>query len=260
MALIVSGLALALWLSATGSRTFANPVRAPLTPDQRLVAQLMLTRSDLPAGWKVQRDNAGSGRSSVVQRGEVEITRTLARCMGIADQQAAIVLGGGATDQTAQSSSPIFVAPSSTGNPGFAVELQTAATAVRTHHDEQTDFSLLGNPRYPPCAAAAVASELQLGINATSGGNDLPGPPTVSVLELPAPAGEQVSGLVITFTVSDGSTTVPVEVETIALGSDRIEANLQSFAVAGQIPGDVFEASVQAFEQRIATGGQTAVV
>jgi hypothetical protein len=260
MVLIVSGLALALWLSTTGTRTFANPVRPHLTPDQRLVAQLMLTRSDLPAGWNVQRDNVGSGSSSVVQRGEVGITRTLAGCMGIADEQAAIVLGGSAADQTAQSSSPIFVAPSSSGDPGFALELQTAAAAVRTHHDEQVDFSLLGNPRYPTCAAAAVASELQLGINATSGANDHPGPATVSVLDLPAPAGEQLSGLVITFTVSDGPTSVPVEVETIALGSDRIEASLQSFAIAGQIPGDMFEASVQAFEQRIAIGGQTSVV
>jgi hypothetical protein len=258
--LLAAGVGLALVLSkATDGRRATTHAAPRLSPDQQLADQLMLTRNDLPHGWTINTSSAGSD-SRKAQRAAAAITGTFARCMGISDQQAAIVLGGQASDQTAQTSSPIFVAPSAADHPGFAFELQTAATIVRTHGDEQNDFALFANPQYPQCAGTAVAAELQLGANSASGLTERAGPATVSVLDLPAPAGEQLSGLLMTFTVSDQSTSVPVEVEALTVGSDRIEANLQAFAIGGQIPAGALTGSVAAFEQRVAGEGKSALI
>ena len=227
--------------------------------DQRLAEALMLTKADLPAGWRVANGGV-TGTSPTVQRGEDVITQSLAGCMGITEAQAAVVLGGRAADQTAQTSSPIFMAPTASASAGSALELQTAATVVRSHLDEQADFSLLANPKYPSCAATASAAELQLGVDQTSGTVDQPGPATVSPVPLPSPDGVQLSGLLMTFTVKAGEADVPVQVEAISLGSHRVEASLQVFAIGGPIPNDTLAASVSTFEQRVASGGKSSVV
>jgi hypothetical protein len=219
---------------------------------------LMLTQSDLPQGWRIDTVGDQAGSSPKLRSGEAQITRTFASCMGITAAQAGIVLGGQGGDQTAQASSPIFVGPASASQPGFFTELQTAATIVRTHGDEESNFSLFSRPRYLGCAARAVASELQLGENEASGTNGRPGPTSVSAVALPAPTGEQVSGLQITFSISDQANSVPVEVEVVTLGSDRIEADLEAFAIGGRIPTGVVSASVARFEERVAVSGRTA--
>ncbi len=55
-----------------------------------------------------------------------------------------------------------------------------------------------------------------------------------------------------------GEASVPVQVESISLGSDRVEASLQVFAIGGTIP-DV-SASFSTFEQRVASGGKSSEV
>ena len=254
-----SGIGLAIALSGSGgSPTSAPSTTSPPTPDQALAEQLMLTQNDLPAGWSMSTDSPGSGVAPRIQTGESKITRTFAGCMRISDSEASLVLGGGAADQTAQTSSPVFLGPPSPGQPGFALELQTAATVVRSHQDEQEDFTLLADPRYPQCAGAAVASETQLGADSSSGRNERPGTPSVAVLGLPAPQGEQVSALVVAFTVSDRSASVPIEVEIVSLGHDRIEAELQALAVGGQIPSGELSSPLSVFADRVAGGGQSA--
>jgi hypothetical protein len=258
----VSGIGLAVGLSATASDTASTPPRTvPVpSPDKHLARLLMLTQADLPQGWQVAKGGGNTATSPAVQRGETQITKTLARCMVITEAQAAIVLGGEATDQTAQTASPIFVAPSSSAAAGSALELQTAATVVHSHHDEQSDFSLFGNPRYPQCAAVAAAAELQLGVDQTSGGHDQPGPASVAPVNLPGPVGVQESGLIVAFSVKDGSASLPVQVESISLGANRVEASLQVFAIGGQIPNDALAAAFSTFEQRVASGGKSSVV
>ncbi len=256
---LASGIGLAIALSGSGgSPTTAPSTTAPPTPDQALAEQLMLTQNDLPAGWSVSTDGPGSGVAPRTQTGESKITRAFAGCMGISDSEASLVLGGGAADQTAQTSSPVFLGPPSLGQPGFALELQTAASVVRSHQDEQQDFTLLADPRYPQCAGAAVASETQLGADSSSGRNERPGPSSVAVLALPAPQGEQVSALLVAFTVSDRTASVPIEVEIVSLGHDRIEAELQALAVGGQIPSGVLSSPLSVFADRVAGGGQSA--
>ncbi|HEY7946313.1 MAG TPA: hypothetical protein VID75_01485 [Acidimicrobiales bacterium] len=258
--LVLSGIGLAFALSGTGTGVRATPARAPRpSSDQRLADQLMLSRSDLPHGWTINTDS-GSGNSPQMRSAESAITKAFARCMGITDQKGSVVLGGPASDQTAQTSSPVFVAPSSPEEPGFAFELQTAARIVRTHRNEQDDAALYANSRYPQCVATAVAAEVQLGANNASGQNDQPGPASATMVDLHAPAGEQLSGLIIAFTVSDRSMPVPVEVEAVSLGTGRIEADLQAFSIGGRIPTDVLAPSVSTFEQRVAGNGRSAVV
>ena len=254
-ALVVAGVGLAFALSDTGTGTPAGAPAAPrLSSDQRLADQLMLSRNDLPHGWTVNT-GASASNSQQMRTAEAAIAKAFAGCMGITDQQGAVVLGGPASDQTAQTSSPVFVAPASAQNPGFAFELQTTARIVRTHRNEQDDAALYANSRYPQCVATAVAAEVQLGANSASGQNDQPGPASATAVDLHAPAGEQLSGLLITFTVSDRSTPVPVEVEDVSLGTDRIEADLQAFSIGGEIPSDVLSSSVWTFEQRVASRG-----
>ncbi len=64
----------------------------------------------------------------------------------------------------------------------------------------------------------------------------------------------------ITFTVSDRSTPLPVEVESVNLGSDRIEAQLQAFAVGGSIPSDALTAPLSTFEGRVVGQGKSVAV
>jgi hypothetical protein len=264
LVLLVSGVGLAVGLSVTGTTTTTGVATAPSpnpakTSDERLAQQLLLTRGDLPAGWRASTDPGADANSPALQQGEARITKSLARCMGITDAEGAIVLGGQAPDQTAQTSSPIFVAPTS-ATAGTAVELQTAATVVRSHSDEAQDFDLFDNPKYPQCAATASAEELQLGVNQTSGGDSQAGPATVSPLDLPATSGVQQSGLLMAFSVVDGTATVPVQVESITLGAHRVEAGLEVFAIGGQIPDQALSASISTFERRVASDGASSVV
>ena len=261
LALLASGVGLGVGLSVTRSSTTATKVATTpvLSPDQRLAQQLLLTKADLPAGWQVSTTPGTAANSPALQQGEARITSALARCMGITDAEGAIVLGGQASDQTAQTSSPIFVAPA-TGTAQTSVELQTAATVVRSHQDEVQDFSLFTNPKYPQCAATASAQELQLGVDQTSGSSDQPGPATVSPIDLPGTSGVQLSGLLMAFTVLDGTATVPVRVESITLGAHRVEAGLEIFAIGGQIPSQSLSAAISTFERRVASGGASSVV
>ncbi len=262
LCLVVGGIGLAVGLSLTGRGTDrpTTPAAAAPAADRQLAQELMLTKADLPAGWRVAKGSGVTGTSPTVQRGETVITRSLAACMGITEAQAALVLGGRAADQTAQTSSPIFMAPTASASAGSALELQTAATVVRSHLDEQTDFALFANPKYPSCAATASAAELQLGVDQTSGTVDQPGPATVSPVTLPSPDGVQLTGLLMSFTVKAGAADVPVQVEAISLGSHRVEASLQVFAIGGPIPSGTLAASVSTFEQRVASGGKSSVV
>ena len=261
IAFLLGAVGLAFGLSRPGARSTAVAPAAPrLSSDQRLADSLMLTHNDLPQGWSVSPGNSGSGNSHHDQIIEQEITDAFSRCMGITDDQGGVLLGGQAADQTAQSTSPIFIGPSPSAQPGYTLELQTAADIVRTHDDETSDLSLSARPGYPQCSANAVASELQLGVNDATGGNDQPGPATASVLSLPSPAGVQTLGLVITFTVSDRTTPLPVEVESVTLGSNRIEAQLQAFAVGGSIPSDALTTPLSTFEGRVVGQGKSVAV
>ncbi len=263
LVLLLSGVGLAVGLSAASTSTTASgPTTTVPRPssDQLLAERLMLTRADLPEGWRLAQGGGALATSPTVERGQDRITRTLAGCMGISDAQASIVLGGGAADQTAQTSSPIFVAPTSSASAGSALELQTAATVVHSHADQQADFALFGNPKYPACVATASAAELQLGVNQSSGGSETAGPATVSTVALPSPHGVQLSALLMAFTVTAGAASVPVQVELISLGAQRVEASLQVFAIGGQIPNDALLAAFATFEERVASGGKSSVV
>ncbi|MGO8871192.1 MAG: hypothetical protein ACLQPH_07270, partial [Acidimicrobiales bacterium] len=201
---------------------------------------------------------AGAGAESpLVQHGQAEITAAFARCMGISDDQAAVLLGGRAADQTAEAASPVFVAPASASRPGIALELQSAVSVVRTRDDERHDLSLTGAARYAGCDGAAVAAEVQLGVDGSSGGAEQPGPASVTVVELPAPAGEQRSALLFAFTVADGAAPVPVEVEVVSLGQGRVESALEVCSIGGQIPAEALATPLSVIEQRVADGDRS---
>jgi hypothetical protein len=230
--------------------------RIETTPDRSLADRIMLTQSDLPVGWETEPGSASADDSPGLERGQATITLALAGCLGVADRQATAVLGGQSSDQTAQSTSPIFAAPPITAEPGFALQLQTAASIVRTHVDEQSDLALLANPRFAGCASKAMASELQLGLDGSVGTGPRPGPASGTLVSIPAAPGEQVTALEITCSVAEDGGTVPVAVEAVFVGSDRIEADLEAFAIGGPIPDAVVASSVAAFEQRVFTRGQ----
>jgi hypothetical protein len=262
LALVAAGAALAVALSllekpAQGTTASSSPrtARPATSADQRLADRLMLTAGDLPVGWRADAGASPSGDTRVLQRQQEVITATFARCMGISVARATVLLGGGAPDRTAQTSSPVFVSPASSDNPGFTAEIQTAASIVRSPADQRRDLALVTSPRYPACAGTAVASELQLGLNGVSGQQGRPGPASSSVVPLSAPSGERATALRVSFTVNAQSTSVPVVVELVVLGSDRIEAQLQALAVDGPMPGAVVSGSVATFEQRVAARG-----
>jgi hypothetical protein len=265
--LVAAAAALAVALSRS-SHHAAIPVAKPPTTlpgpqakeDLQLAQQVMLTQADVPDGWTIDDHTSESGTSPEVQAGAVRITTALAACMGITAEQGNVVLGGEASDQTAQATSPIFDAPASDADPGFTLQLQTAANIVRTNADQVRDSSLFDNPRYPGCEATAVASEFQLGVNDTSGGSGHPGPALATEFHLPTPAGERSTALVLSFTVTDQEAPVPVEVEVVSMGSDRIEANLQAYAIGGAIPGGILASPVATIEQRVATNSATTSV
>ena len=255
LVLIGCGLGLAIGLDRAGTNGTSTDASArPSSADQRLADRVMLTRRDLPVGWQVDPVPPGAG-GLASQRGQAAITRAFAGCMGVGGQQASVLLGGSSADQTAQSASPIFLAPTTPADRGYTVQLQTAASVVRTHGDELSDLRLLRSRRYPACAATATASELQLGVDEASGTDDRPGPAGGQLFAVPAASGEQVTALRVSCRVADHGTTVPVEVDTVVVGSERIEADLEAFAIGGPIPVATVRASVQAFEGRVADRG-----
>lgn len=255
--LIVVGLAVAVGLEVNGGHaTAVTRATRPLSSDQRLIDQLMVTQSDLPNGWQVQNMSSNTMTPND-QRVQQQISQAFLQCMGISPRQGNFALGGPSSDQLAQTSSPVFVGPGAGSGSGAAIELQTAASIVSAHGVEQRDFTLFTNPKFPQCNATAVAAETQLGVNDASGGSSQPGSATGVVVSLPTFAGEQLFGLHMTFDVVAHATAIPVEVNEVAVGSGRIEAELQTVAIGTQFPSSVLSSVIGAFEQRIASrGGQ----
>jgi len=256
-------LAVALSHPDRSSRT-AAPSAVTVAPDQQLAQGLLLTQSDLPAGWQPGTGGGPAGQSA--HNAQLGIELTFTQCMGIGQSQASMLLGGQATDQTAQAVSPVFVGPTAPGGQagspaaGTVLELQTVAAVVRTQADARGDLALFGLPRYPSCLAALSAAELQLGIDQASGGTALPGIATGAVVPLSAPAGTTVLGIAMSFIVTDAGSTVPVVMDQVVVGHDRVEAQLQAFAIGSPFPSDILASSIARFESLIiAPGGPTAV-
>ncbi len=255
--LVVAGIGLALVLGVHHGRSPGHAaVAQPVSPDQHLADQLMLTTGDLPTGWTVAgRSGGGVAATPSGRAAQQQIEQTFVQCMGITPDQAATVLGGQASDQTAASSSPVFIGPSTGTSTPSGEELQTAAAIVRTHSDEQHDFALFTSPKFPQCNGAVTAAELQLGINGATGTTVPAGPVTATVVNLTAPAGEQVFGVTMSFDATDGTTTVPVVVDQLVVGSDRAEGQLVAFGLGGPFSGDVLSSTVATFEHRLADQG-----
>lgn len=214
----------------------------------------MLTQADLPTGWQASGGSgggSGGGAGQANQTAQAQIEQSFTTCMGITVAQGSILLGGAAPDRTAQTVSPVFVDAGAATGSGGTLELQTSASVVRTHLDEQQDLALFTAPSFPSCSATATAAELQLGVNETTGGNSAPGPATSTVVPLVAPAGELVVGVTMSFAIVDGSSTIPVEVDQLVVGTDRIEGQLVAFAIGAPFPSDVLAASVGTFEHRL---------
>lgn len=262
LGLIVAGGGLAAILLAVTNHNTPSTSHQTISPDQGLANQLMLTANDLPAGWQAGDDSGGTSQHD--QAVQDQINQTFNRCMSITADQGNVALGGQAKDQTAQASSPPFLAPTSAspgggsgGQSGQAstLELQTDANIVKTHADEQRDFSLFTSPKFPQCNATAVAAALQLGLNDATGANATAGPATAKVVDLVAPRGEQVVGVTMQFTISDGTTRIPTEVDQLVVGTIRTEAQLQALAIGATFPSDVLSAAISTFELRVAAQG-----
>ncbi|MGH9096465.1 MAG: hypothetical protein ACRDWB_03500, partial [Acidimicrobiales bacterium] len=270
LGLIVAGGGLAaILLAVTNDNTpSTSHVTQATSPDQGLANQLMLTANDLPTGWQAGDDSGGTSQHDLAVQDQ--INKTFTRCMSINVDQGNVALGGQAKDQTAQASSPPFLAPTPTspgGGPGAStspgaqpgqastLELQTDANIVKTHADEQRDFALFTRPKFPQCNAAAVAAALQLGLNDATGANATAGPAIAKVVDLVAPRGEQVIGVTMQFTISDGTTQIPAEVDQLVVGTIRTEAQLQALAIGTTFPSDVLSAAISTFEMRVAAQG-----
>ena len=267
--IVAAGGLAAILLAVTNHNTppTSNATRT-VSPDQGLANQLMLTAKDLPAGWQAGDNSGGASQHDLAVQDQ--INKTFNHCMSITADQGNVALGGQAADQTAQAASPPFLAPSAAapGGSGGAttapgaqasqastLELQTDANIVKTHADEQRDFTLFTSPKFPQCNAAAVAAALQLGLNDATGGNASAGPATAKVVDLVAPRGEQVMGVTMQFTISDGTTQIPTEVDQLVVGTSRTEAQLQALAIGAQFPSDVLSAAISTFELRVADQG-----
>ena len=186
------------------------------SPDQGLANQLLLTAKDLPAGWQAGDNSGGTSQHDLAVQDQ--INKTFNHCMSITADQGNVALGRTGPGSDRPGCLPAVARPNGViarrrrsnhharGQPGqpSTLELQTDANIVKTHADEQRDFALFTSPKFPQCNAAAVAAALQLGLNDATGGNATPGPATAKVVDLVAPRGEQVMGVTMQFTISDG--------------------------------------------------------
>lgn len=138
------------------------------------------------------------GTSQNDRNAQAHINQAFLDCMSTSVGEGNASFGRQAADQTAQASSPLFMGPylpssglgigSPTGPPpGAALELQTDAYIVRSDADEQQEFDLFSNSKFPQCNAAVVASELQIGLNDATGGSAQAGPASVKVIQVAAP-------------------------------------------------------------------------
>jgi hypothetical protein len=258
--LMASGVTLGLVLgSQPRHTTAASPFITPITPDQHLAATVMLTQGDLPSGWQVAPDT-GNSNSSSDQQAQAAISQQFVQCMGITADQGATALGGAASDQTAQTASPVFADSGTSRGSGTALELQSAAAVVKTHQDELQDFTLFTSPKFPQCDATAAAAQLQLGVNDLTGSAAAPGPAAGKVIGLTTFGAEQVLGVSMTFTITEGSGTIPVAVTQLQLGADRIEAQLVTFAIGAPFPSDVLFSSIATLEHRLVAAVPTTTV
>jgi len=254
------GLAVALSNPRPTQRSVVQPAANP-SPDQLLAQGLLLTQQDLPSGWQ-PGTASGPAPSAAAQSAQLQIDQAFTSCMGVSPRDAGVLLGGQAADQTAQASSPVFVgpapgatAPAGGQGQGAILEIQTGVAVVRTQLEEQHDLGLFGLPRLPGCTAALAASELQLGLDQASGASATPGASTGSFVPLAAPSGLRVIGVTMSLTLIEAGHAVPVVVDQLIVGRDRVEAQLQAFAVGSTFPPSLLASSITNFEDLISSPG-----
>lgn len=260
--LLVAGLVLVAAGLGIGSLQVAGPGRRPArgqtgtpanrTTDQRLADHLVLTQGDVPPGWRAAPAPAAqpspTGHDQAVL---ARVTGAFGRCLGVSTARGATVLGDPGPDQTAARSSPVFTGPTTSGSAGL--ELQTSVSVVRSRADEVADLAPVSSPRYPGCVASAIAAEMQLGVDDVTGGSRTPTGVTGAGVPVPPVAGLRVTAVSASFELGEGRGPVPVEAAEVVLGTGRVEAQLQLFAVGTPFPPAAFHAALTAFEVRLLT-------
>ncbi|HEX4217494.1 MAG TPA: hypothetical protein VHZ02_03945 [Acidimicrobiales bacterium] len=252
--LVLAGVGIWLGLALTQQSTSSTTSTTQPSRDQQLAQKAMLSKSDLPAGWQPSPGNS-SGTSPADRKAEQQITNAFQTCMGVTADQATTVLGGQSKDQTAQAQSPVFVGPGAGSAAGAATELQSWTAVVKSHADEQSDYAIFTNPRFPQCNATEGAAEAQLGLNDSSGAHDQPGPAEGHTVSLAPVPGEQLLEVESTFTLNAGGHPVVVQNYQVLVAGNRVEASLGAFALGTGFPSGVLSSSVSTLEHRVAIEG-----
>lgn len=257
LTLLVAGLGLGVVQTVVPAGRSVRGTFGPRTAglsDQQLADRLVLTQADVPAGWHVAPDPASQLPPTAHDRSVLaSVTDTFARCLGVSPTRGATVLGDRGPDQTAQRSSPVFTGPTSGAPAGL--ELQTSVAIVRTHADEVADLGPVTSPGFPGCVGTALAAEMQLGVDDVTGGSGTPSGVVGVPVTLPPVPGLQVTGVSATFDLAEGTGPVPVVAGEVVLGTGRVEAQLQLFAVGAAFPSTAFRGALLALEARLVTGG-----
>lgn len=249
LTLIVLGLVLALvlWHHHSAGQQATRP---PVSPEQRMVDQTDVVRSDLPASWITQPGSQPplSAHDRAIQ---AKFTAAYGTCMGISSHQANQLVNGSTPGTVTTSSSDLFLGPPVPVNQNGTVQLQSSTALMASRADVARDLALLANPNYPRCTAQLIADEVQLGTDDTLGVNEQPSPPLFTTGPVPGATASDSSALLVSFQVSANGKQIPVVVDQLSLAYGRLEGQLQVVGFDSGLPTSVIASVTSSYEQRL---------
>ena len=228
---------------ASGGTAKAPP--SPTAGDRQLARQLNLQKSDVPAGWSLDRSSDGplsgfldlGGGTGPPTRQDRKLAGQVAaqfeKCMGISPSRDRF-FGSAGSKPTASASSPAFAAPASAAG-SLGQEAGSSVAVFASARTVVADVAQMSNPEFPTCFGAALATSF-VGAAANDGSASQLGQPVIKPANLPPHKGVATAGVDVTIPVTRQGTVVPVEFGIFLIGGGRAEATLYTFSEQDPFP------------------------
>jgi hypothetical protein len=187
-------LAAALITSALVAATQTTWAGASTSSDKAQAKKYLLTLSDMPAGWKTEKNSANNGS------GTFPGAKQLAGCIGVPSKLI--------NANPPEVDSPYFATKSG------SLEVQDTVSIFSSAKVARTSLAAMANPKTPSCMAALMNGAFKSNIAASAGNGAKVGTITVSRID-PAEFGRGTTGLALSLPVTDQGVSITAVIQAV---------------------------------------------
>jgi hypothetical protein len=187
-------LAAALVAAAILGTTLTTPAAASTSSDKAQAKKYLLTLSDMPKGWKTEKNSSGNGS------GTFPGAKQLAGCIGVPSNLI--------NANPPEVDSPYFETKSG------SLEVQDTVSIFSSAKVARASLAAMANPKTPSCMAALMNGSFKSSLAASAGKGAEVGTITVGRID-PAEFGRDTTGLVMSLPVTDQGVSITADIQAV---------------------------------------------